>query len=324
MPRRHDDASRSSGTAHRPRRAGARPEPPRAGSPRPAGTTRGAGRSATRPSPRPDVAAPTRRPAARRQPAGRAGGDQSRPSAPRSVGRRGPDPVGGRAGRDQRPDAQRPGRPTPHGRTCSGARAGPAGQRAAARRRPGRAGAADAPAPDRGGSPPGPRRPALADQGRRLRAGDRADHGAVPGDRRPAGRSSSSPTAPRTPRPGWQLRLQPVDLPAPRGSILDRNGAVLAGSAEARYVFADPALVKDPGGDGRRALAAARRARARSCCPSCARTRRRRHGGAVRVPGPGRAGGRWATAVSALKLAGHRGPPGRDPGGARATTWRPT
>jgi cell division protein FtsI (penicillin-binding protein 3) len=47
---------------------------------------------------------------------------------------------------------------------------------------------------------------------------------------------------------GLADRLQPVDLPAPRGSILDRNMAVLAGSAEARYVFADPALVKDPGG----------------------------------------------------------------------------
>jgi len=45
---------------------------------------------------------------------------------------------------------------------------------------------------------------------------------------------------------GLALRLQPVDLPAPRGSIFDRNMAVLAGSAEARYVFADPALVKDP------------------------------------------------------------------------------
>jgi cell division protein FtsI (penicillin-binding protein 3) len=45
---------------------------------------------------------------------------------------------------------------------------------------------------------------------------------------------------------GLQARLQPVDLPAPRGSILDRNGAVLAGSAEARYVFADPSRVEDP------------------------------------------------------------------------------
>ncbi len=46
---------------------------------------------------------------------------------------------------------------------------------------------------------------------------------------------------------GLAVRLQPVDLPAPRGSIVDRNGAVLAGSAEARYVYADPSRVVDPG-----------------------------------------------------------------------------
>jgi len=45
---------------------------------------------------------------------------------------------------------------------------------------------------------------------------------------------------------GLQDRLRPVDLPAPRGSIVDRNGAVLAGSVEARYVFADPSRVEDP------------------------------------------------------------------------------
>ncbi|BEL09019.1 cell division protein FtsI [Actinoplanes sichuanensis] len=35
-------------------------------------------------------------------------------------------------------------------------------------------------------------------------------------------------------------RLSSVTLPAPRGSILDRNGNVLAHSVEARYVYADP------------------------------------------------------------------------------------
>jgi len=45
---------------------------------------------------------------------------------------------------------------------------------------------------------------------------------------------------------GLQSRLQPVDLPAPRGSIVDRNGVVLAGSVEARYVFADPSRVENP------------------------------------------------------------------------------
>jgi cell division protein FtsI (penicillin-binding protein 3) len=34
-------------------------------------------------------------------------------------------------------------------------------------------------------------------------------------------------------------------IPAPRGSILDRTDAVLAHSVEARYVYADPGLVKD-------------------------------------------------------------------------------
>ena len=37
-----------------------------------------------------------------------------------------------------------------------------------------------------------------------------------------------------------QSRLTEVVLPAPRGSILDRSGAVLAHSVEARYIYADP------------------------------------------------------------------------------------
>jgi cell division protein FtsI (penicillin-binding protein 3) len=41
-------------------------------------------------------------------------------------------------------------------------------------------------------------------------------------------------------------RITEVKLPAPRGSILDRNGTVLAHSVEARYVGADPMLIKDP------------------------------------------------------------------------------
>lgn len=40
-------------------------------------------------------------------------------------------------------------------------------------------------------------------------------------------------------------RLHTVPLPAARGSILDRNGQVLAHSVEARYVFADPTMIKD-------------------------------------------------------------------------------
>ncbi|MFI5492040.1 peptidoglycan D,D-transpeptidase FtsI family protein [Actinoplanes sp. NPDC051859] len=41
-------------------------------------------------------------------------------------------------------------------------------------------------------------------------------------------------------------RLTEIVLPAPRGSILDRSGAVLAHSVEARYVYADPVLVEKP------------------------------------------------------------------------------
>jgi cell division protein FtsI (penicillin-binding protein 3) len=45
---------------------------------------------------------------------------------------------------------------------------------------------------------------------------------------------------------GLALRLETVQLPAPRGAILDRNGEVMAKSIEARYVYADPGLVSDP------------------------------------------------------------------------------
>ncbi len=47
-------------------------------------------------------------------------------------------------------------------------------------------------------------------------------------------------------------RLRTVTLPAQRGEILDRNGNVLARSVEARAVFADPKLVKDPAGTAAR------------------------------------------------------------------------
>ncbi|MFI1988040.1 penicillin-binding transpeptidase domain-containing protein [Actinoplanes sp. NPDC020271] len=41
-----------------------------------------------------------------------------------------------------------------------------------------------------------------------------------------------------------EKRLSTVELPAPRGSIMDRDGAVLANSVEARYVYADPENAK--------------------------------------------------------------------------------
>nr|WP_239129806.1 penicillin-binding protein 2 [Actinoplanes nipponensis] len=40
-------------------------------------------------------------------------------------------------------------------------------------------------------------------------------------------------------------RLVEIRLPAPRGSIVDRSGAVLARSVESRYVYADPELIED-------------------------------------------------------------------------------
>ncbi|MEV4694165.1 penicillin-binding protein 2 [Micromonospora echinospora] len=44
---------------------------------------------------------------------------------------------------------------------------------------------------------------------------------------------------------GLPNRLAVVELPAPRGAILDRSGEPLAHSVEARYVFADPTRVED-------------------------------------------------------------------------------
>jgi len=90
-----------------------------------------------------------------------------------------------------------------------------------------------------------PRQPRLADQARRLRLGTAlllALFIVI------AGRlvAFQVTDAPAYAAQGLAARLQPVNLPAPRGSILDRYGEVLAGSAEARYVFADPDLVKDP------------------------------------------------------------------------------
>src|SRR5439155_10129612 len=46
---------------------------------------------------------------------------------------------------------------------------------------------------------------------------------------------------------GLKDRLQTVPLAAARGTIFDRDGHVLAHSVDARFVYADPAWVKDPG-----------------------------------------------------------------------------
>ncbi|GGJ85527.1 hypothetical protein GCM10010123_14020 [Pilimelia anulata] len=52
-------------------------------------------------------------------------------------------------------------------------------------------------------------------------------------------------------RDGLRSRLDRVPLPAKRGAIIDRAGAVLARSVEARYVYADPTQVADPAAAGR-------------------------------------------------------------------------
>jgi cell division protein FtsI (penicillin-binding protein 3) len=49
-----------------------------------------------------------------------------------------------------------------------------------------------------------------------------------------------------------QQRLRTIDLPAGRGSILDRDGGELAMSLDAADVYADPTLVRDPEGVARR------------------------------------------------------------------------
>lgn len=54
--------------------------------------------------------------------------------------------------------------------------------------------------------------------------------------------------APAAAAEGLDERLKHETLFASRGSILDRNGAVLAHSVEARLVYADPTEVKDPAG----------------------------------------------------------------------------
>src|SRR5262249_49181293 len=122
--------------------------------------------------------------------------------------------------------------------------------------RPARAGGPNRPARVSAPSRPEPPRPApvLADQSRRLRLGTAmvlALFLVI------AGRlvQMQLTEAPALAREGWRLRLQTIGLPAPRGSILDRNGELLAGSAEARYVYADPGLVQDPAATADRLVA---------------------------------------------------------------------
>ncbi|NUR72660.1 MAG: penicillin-binding protein 2 [Hamadaea sp.] len=54
--------------------------------------------------------------------------------------------------------------------------------------------------------------------------------------------------APAAAAQGLESRLEHRTLYASRGSILDRNGAIMVHSLEARLVYADPTLIKDPAG----------------------------------------------------------------------------
>ncbi|WP_433529176.1 peptidoglycan D,D-transpeptidase FtsI family protein [Micromonospora sp. CA-263727] len=121
-------------------------------------------------------------------------------------------------------------------------------RRRAAGREPRRAAARE---PRRGERPPGrrptrkpPRPPRLADPGRRLRLGTALVLAmfVVIGIRLVA---LQAVDAPAYADGGMADRLRTVPLPAPRGAIYDRNGATLAQSVEARYVYADPTKVED-------------------------------------------------------------------------------
>ena len=54
----------------------------------------------------------------------------------------------------------------------------------------------------------------------------------------------------------WDQRVRSIDLPASRGSILDRSGQELALSLPARAVYARPSLLSDPRGEARTVAAA--------------------------------------------------------------------
>lgn len=168
-------------------------------------------------------------------------------------------PVGGAGGdrppmQPPRPSPRQPARPTtrqpvrPTTRQAAGSRQAVAPERAPQRAAPQRAAPRRRPAagPHR---PPRPARPArppkLASPRRRLRLATvlALSLFAVLGLRLVELQLTEGPAYAAT---GLQDRLQTVTLPAGRGAIFDRNGAVLAHSVEARFVYADPELVVDP------------------------------------------------------------------------------
>jgi cell division protein FtsI/penicillin-binding protein 2 len=73
---------------------------------------------------------------------------------------------------------------------------------------------------------------------------------------------------------GARQRVRRVELPAKRGSILDRNGSALAMSVDARAIYANPHFVTDAAGTAK-AISPGRR---RSYTSHARSTSRRRSG----------------------------------------------
>lgn len=179
----------------------------------------------------------------REQPA-RGGGDQFRPALQLVDGSEAPPArtrnTAGRRQPQRRPEQQtttasprRTGSPRPASKS-TGAKKKPAGKGTGAKKRPAR----------KGRSAP-PRPPRLAGPRRRLRLATLVALSlfAALGVRLVELQLTEGPAYASS---GLAARLQTVVLPAPRGTIYDRNDAVLAHSTEARFVFADPELVTDP------------------------------------------------------------------------------
>ncbi|NJP35231.1 peptidoglycan D,D-transpeptidase FtsI family protein [Micromonospora thermarum] len=160
-------------------------------------------------------------------------------------------PRGGRSGDPFRPalqvlDGGRVGRREPPPRRTSVVRTMP--ERAPRkepppRRRPARTAPARPAARRPSRKPPKP--PRLADPSRRLRLGTALALTlfAVIGIRLVVLQATESAAYADA---GLPDRLRTVVLPAPRGAIYDRDGAALAHSVEARYVYADPTQIEDP------------------------------------------------------------------------------
>ncbi|MFB9239610.1 penicillin-binding transpeptidase domain-containing protein [Plantactinospora siamensis] len=146
------------------------------------------------------------------------------------------------------PAGDRADQPAPAGRRGTGRPAASAAARGGAGRvpsRPARGADVARPArPRRTGRPKRPAPPPLADPRRRLRLGTFVALVlfVTIGIRLIAIQVLQSPAYADG---GLKDRISTVALPAPRGAIYDRSGIALASSVEARYIFADPELVKD-------------------------------------------------------------------------------